>query len=127
MRLCDRPVQARSIGENYIWFSFDAICGGPRSHLDYLEISERWDIVVVSGIRQCQMKNADGLRRFVWLVDVLYDRRRRLLLTSELPIETMLSEATPHVDTHRTQSRLAEMRSASFATGTPAAGRPLCQ
>jgi cell division protein ZapE len=73
------------------------------------------------------MQNTDALRRFIWLVDVLYDRRRRLLLASELPIEAMLSEATPHVDTQRTQSRLAEMQSASFAASAPAAMSPLCQ
>ncbi|HEY4297598.1 MAG TPA: cell division protein ZapE [Paraburkholderia sp.] len=127
VHLCDRSVPACSIGEHYIWFTFDVICVGPRSHLDYLELSERWDIVVVSDIRQCQMQNTDALRRFIWLVDVLYDRRRRLLLASELPIEAMLSEATPHVDTQRTQSRLAEMQSASFAASAPAAMSPLCQ
>lgn len=127
VHLCDRPVPACDVGEHYIWFSFDVICVGPRSHLDYLEVSERWDIVVVADIRQCQMQNTDALRRFIWLVDVLYDRRRRLLLASELPIDTMLSEAAPHVDMQRTQSRLAEMRSASFTATAPAATSPLCQ
>ncbi|POZ60663.1 cell division protein ZapE [Chromobacterium alticapitis] len=126
VRLSDRPVQARAVGDDCVWFDFDAICLGPRSHLDYLEISERWNVVVVSDIRQAQLNKADGLRRFIWLVDVLYDRRQRLLLASERPIETMLREVALSVDTHRTLSRLAEMQSASFAAASPIEMSPLC-
>lgn len=59
-------------------------------------------------------------------MDVLYDRRKRLLLTSERPIETMLREVALSVDTHRTLSRLAEMQSASFAVTIPTEISPLC-
>lgn len=126
VRLSDRPVPVRAVGDDYVWFDFDAICLGPRSHLDYLEISERWNVVVVSNIWQAQLNKADGLRRFIWLVDVLYDRRQRLLLASERPIETMLREVALSVDTHRTLSRLAEMQSASFTATVPMEMSPLC-
>lgn len=55
VRLSDRAVPARAAGDDCVWFDFDAICLGPRSHLDYLEISERWNAVVVSNIRQAQL------------------------------------------------------------------------
>ena len=125
--LSGRPLPTRAQGPGCVWFDFDAICLGPRSHLDYLEISERWHTVIVSDIAQAQLNKADGLRRFIWLVDVLYDRRQRLLLISERPIETMLREVALSVDTHRTLSRLAEMQSASFAAATAIEMSPLCQ
>jgi cell division protein ZapE len=127
VRLSDRPVQARAVGDDCVWFDFDPICTRPRSHLDYLEISERWKVVVVSDNRQAQLNKADGLRRFIWLVDVLYDRRQRLLLVPERPIETMLRQVVLSVDTRRTLSRLAEMQTASFAAASPIEMSPLCQ
>jgi cell division protein ZapE len=68
----------------------------------------------------------DGLRRFIWLVDVLYDRRLCLMLTSEQAIESMLRQVTHSVDTHRVLSRLAEMRSAAYFTSSPLKTQPLC-
>lgn len=125
--LSGRPLPARAHSPDCVWFDFETLCLGPRSHLDYLEMSERWHTVVVSDIVQTQLNKADGLRRFIWLVDVLYDRRQRLLLISERPIETMLREITLSADTHRTLSRLAEMQSASFAAATAIEMSPLCQ
>ncbi|WP_162897146.1 MULTISPECIES: cell division protein ZapE [Chromobacterium] len=125
--LSGRPLPARAQSPDCVWFDFETICLGPRSHLDYLEMSERWHTVIVSDIAQAQLNKADGLRRFIWLVDVLYDRRQRLLLISERPIETMLREVTLSADTHRTLSRLAEMQSASFAAAAPIEMSPLCQ
>ena len=124
--LCGRAVPVRALGTRCVWFDFESICLGPRSHLDYLEISERWDAVVVSDIRQAHLNKPDGLRRFIWLVDILYDRRQRLLLGAERAIESMLREVTLSVDTHRTLSRLAEMQSAAFALDTPLETSPLC-
>lgn len=126
IKLCGRDVAVRALGERCAWFDFESICLGPRSHLDYLEISERWDAVVVSGIRQAQLNKPDGLRRFIWLVDILYDRRQRLLLEAERDIESMLRAVTLSVDTHRTLSRLAEMQSADFALATPLENSLLC-
>jgi cell division protein ZapE len=125
--LSGRSLAPRALGVNWIWFDFDTICLGPRSHLDYLEMSERWEVVVLSDIRQAQLNKPDGLRRFIWLVDVLYDRRTCLLLASEQSIDTMLQDVAHSVDTDRTLSRLAEMRSASFAAATPIAAAPLYQ
>ncbi|WP_066331051.1 cell division protein ZapE [Azohydromonas lata] len=121
-----RSIPVRGLGEDGVWFDFQSICLGPRSHLDYLEISERWSGVIVSDMLQSQLNKADGLRRFIWLVDILYDRRRRLLLGGERPVEQMLRDVPCAVDMERTLSRLAEMQSASFAVATPLEMSPLC-
>jgi cell division protein ZapE len=125
--LSGRSLPVRALGPRCVWFDFETICLGPRSHLDYLEMAERWDVVVISDIQQRQLNQADGLRRFIWLVDVLYDRRQCLLLVAECPIETLLQAVELSVDIHRTLSRLSEMRSVSFPFTPAIEMSPLCQ
>ncbi|WP_037585607.1 cell division protein ZapE [Stenoxybacter acetivorans] len=109
-----RKITPYAIGKYCIWFDFDTICLGFYSHLDYLEISEKWEVIVVSNISYYGLKNADGLRRFIWLVDILYDQKKHLFISSEEPIETMLSKLEETIDISRTISRLHEMKSAIF-------------
>ncbi|MCY0966559.1 cell division protein ZapE [Parathalassolituus penaei] len=110
VRLSGRAVNARAEGEGVVWFDFEAICMGPRSHLDYLEIAERWSQVVVSGIHRRLLHEPNALRRLIWLVDVLYEHRLRLWLISEEPILELLSDPELEADTVRLVSRLMEMQ-----------------
>lgn len=112
--LCGRKVMAEAVGQHAVWFRFDTLCLGPRSHLDYLDLADRWNTIVVSDIHQAGLDKPDGLRRFIWLVDVLYDRRLQLYLTSQDDIAQMLQQVPIPGDMPRTLSRLAEMQSAGF-------------
>jgi len=114
--LSNRPIPARAACANAVWFDFFHLCMGNRSHLDYLEIAERWRTVAVSNIQRCRLLNPDALRRFIWLIDILYDRKIKLLLSSEMPIDELLADVldSKH-DLCRTRSRLQEMQSIHFA------------
>ncbi|WP_369854544.1 cell division protein ZapE [Candidatus Thalassolituus haligoni] len=112
-----RGLPVRALDESCVWFDMAAICEGPRSHLDYLELAERWSTVVISDIQTRHLWRADTLRRFIWLVDVLYEHKHKLLLSSERPIQEMLADPALAADTLRSLSRLMEMQSPSFQSG----------
>ncbi len=100
-----------SNNEGLVWLDFEATCAGPRSHLDYLQLVEAFDTLVLTGIFHKQLENPNTLRRFIWLVDVAYEYRRRLFISSEVPILELLENPAFEEDTSRLISRLVEMKS----------------
>jgi cell division protein ZapE len=97
-----------------VWFDFATLCGGPRSQNDYLEIASRFHTVLLSGVPQMPPRLASEARRFTWLVDVLYDRRVKLILSAAVPPEQLYTEGPLAHEFPRTVSRLQEMQSAEY-------------
>jgi cell division protein ZapE len=97
-----------------VWFDFRTLCGGPRSQNDYLEIAARFHTVLLSNVPQMPPRLASEARRFTWLVDVLYDRRVKLVISAAVPADQLYTEGPLAHEFPRTVSRLAEMQSAEF-------------
>jgi len=110
----NREIRALRRAGGVVWFDFRTLCGGPRSQNDYLEIASRFHTVLVSGVPQMSPRLASEARRFTWLVDVLYDRRVKLILSAAVPPERLYTEGPLVHEFPRTVSRLAEMQSADF-------------
>ncbi len=109
-----RVLNARRRAGGVVWFDFRELCGGPRSQNDYLELAARFHTVLVSGVPQMSPRLASEARRFTWLVDVMYDRRVKLILSAEVEAEALYTEGPLAHEFPRTVSRLHEMRSAEF-------------
>ncbi len=97
-----------------VWFDFRTLCGGPRSQNDYLEIASRFHTVLLSNVPQMPPRMASEARRFTWLVDVLYDRRVKLIMSAATAPEDLYTEGPLAHEFPRTVSRLSEMQSAEF-------------
>jgi len=109
-----REITARRKAGGVVWFDFKWLCGGPRSQNDYLEIASRFHTLILSAVPQMQPRMASEARRFTWLVDVLYDRRVKLIMSAEVPPEQLYLEGPLAHEFPRTVSRLNEMQSAEF-------------
>jgi len=109
-----REIRARRRAGGVIWFDFRTLCGGPRSQNDYLEIATQFNTLLLSDVPRMSARNASEARRFTWLVDVLYDRRVKLILSAEVPPEALYTEGPLAHEFPRTVSRLNEMQSAEF-------------
>lgn len=124
------------------WFAFDALCNGPRSARDYIELANRYRYILVSSVPRLggeprgwikargtedgsslvstgerQLSYApqdDPARRFISLVDELYDRRVQLYLQSEQTLETLYQGSTLALQFRRTYSRLRAMQNTSY-------------
>jgi cell division protein ZapE len=109
-----RQIQARHKAGGVIWFDFATLCGGPRSQNDYLEIASRFHTLILSGVPQMPPRMASEARRFTWLIDVLYDRRVKLIISAEVPAEALYTEGPLAHEFPRTVSRLNEMQSTEY-------------
>jgi cell division protein ZapE len=109
-----RQIRARRRAGGVVWFDFAVLCGGPRSHNDYLEIAAQFHTVLLSNIPQMSAGQASEARRFTWLVDVLYDQRVKLLASAEVPPEQLYMSGALAGEFARTASRLIEMQSRDY-------------
>ena len=109
-----RQITARRRAGGVVWFDFRTLCGGPRSQNDYLEIASQFHTVLLSGVPHMPVRMASEARRFTWLVDVLYDRRVKFILSAEVAPELLYAEGPLAHEFPRTVSRLNEMQSAEY-------------
>ena len=77
-----REIEARRRAGGVVWFDFKTLCGGPRSQNDYLEIATQFHTVLLSDVPHMPVSMASPARRFTWLIDVLYDRRVKLIMSA---------------------------------------------
>lgn len=66
-------------------FSFKELCVDAVGTVDYVALSEAFDVLVLTDVPRFRSSDEDSARRFAALVDVLYDRQRRLLCTVDAP------------------------------------------
>lgn len=109
-----RQIRARRRAGGVVWFDFKSLCGGPRSQNDYLEIASQFHTVFLSDVPHMPVRMASEARRFTWLVDVLYDRRVKFILSAAVPPEELYTEGPLAHEFPRTVSRLNEMQSREF-------------
>jgi cell division protein ZapE len=114
MHIEARQIQALRRAGGVIWFDFRTLCGGPRSQNDYLEIASQFHTLMLSNVPQMSVRQASEARRFTWLVDVLYDRRVKLVMSAAVPPEELYVEGPMSHEFPRTVSRLTEMQSQEF-------------
>jgi cell division protein ZapE len=109
-----REIRAVRRAGGVVWFDFQTLCGGPRSQNDYLEIAAQFHTVLLSNVPHMPVNMASPARRFTWLVDVLYDRRVKLILSAAVPAEQLYTEGPLAHEFPRTVSRLNEMQSQEY-------------
>jgi cell division protein ZapE len=109
-----RQIRARRKAGGVVWFDFKTLCGGPRSQNDYLEMASRFHTVLLSDVPHMPVRMASEARRFTWLVDVLYDRHVKLIMSAAVPPEALYTEGPLAHEFPRTISRLNEMQSTQY-------------
>ncbi len=143
INILGRTVQYQSIYKKHIAFDFTELCLGPRSHFDYIEIAKKFDVIVLlnvpelggavgehikargtedgsigsgsTGERQVMLAPMDdGARRFIALIDELYDQRIKLYLSCNVPLNQLYTQGSLDFQFERARSRLIEMGSEAY-------------
>ncbi|MDE2138475.1 MAG: AFG1 family ATPase [Gammaproteobacteria bacterium] len=109
-----RAIAVRREGPGVVWFDFTALCAGPRSQDDYIEIAREYQSVMVSDVPVLDAGMDDEARRFIELVDELYDRNVNLIVSAAAPPSGLYRGERLAAPFERTASRLIEMPSAEY-------------
>ncbi|MHB2168469.1 cell division protein ZapE [Alsobacter sp. R-9] len=97
-------------------FSFDELCGQPLGASDYLAVAERFHTVMIDGVPVMGIEKRNEAKRFITLVDALYDSGVKLLATAEAEPHGLYTatDGREAFEFDRTVSRLIEMRSREY-------------
>jgi cell division protein ZapE len=94
--------------------SFDALCGQPRGAADYLALATHFHTVMIDDIPQLTPLQRDVAKRFVVLIDALYEHRVNLWASAAAAPEALYPAGDVAFEFGRTVSRLAEMQAADY-------------
>ncbi len=95
-------------------FSFASLCEAPLGARDYLKLAQAYEALMVDGVPQFGRTNPSAAKRFVLLVDTLYDRGLKLSASFAVPLDQLAAESRLAGEFQRTVSRLVEMQSAAY-------------
>lgn len=117
----DIPMKGRSIhvprsAGRAARFSFSDLCEVPLGASDFLTIAEHYDVVMIDHVPMLGPEKRNATKRFIILVDALYDHAVRLFISAEDWPERLLTEkkGVEGFEFDRTVSRLFEMRSNDY-------------
>lgn len=107
-----RPVPFVRRYERALWLNYADLCERAFSYRDYLELFNGIESVILQDVNVASL---DGAKRLGWLVEVVYDSAKRLVLTSHKSIDSLFSDVAipPHlkIEFRRVESRIKELTS----------------
>ena len=110
----NRTILAKGVGKGVIWFDFEALCGGTRSKSDYVELSKTFHTLLLSEVPILTEENDDAARRFIDLIDELYDRKVNIFIVAKSAPNRLYRGTRLKEDFKRTASRLIEIQSSEY-------------
>ena len=106
------------------WTSFAALCEQPLGAADYRTIARTFQTVLLEGIATLGPDKRNEARRFITLIDALYDGRVRLIASAAAEPDALYPQGDGADVFQRTASRLIEMRSRDYLENRRPAARP---
>ncbi len=109
-----RRIGVRARTRGMAWFDFAALCEGPRGSADYIEIATEFHTLLLGDIPVFDARGDDAARRFVTLIDELYDRHVNLVCTADAAPAALYRGERLIGAFERTASRLIEMQGEDY-------------
>jgi len=109
------PKAARGVA----WFDFPELCEQPLGAADYLALAERYHTIIVESVPALTRDKHNEARRFMTLVDALYECRVNLIVSADAEPDRLYQAGDGAFEFERTASRLMEMRSQSYIETPP--------
>ncbi len=114
LNILNRKIQSISCSKEIAWFDFDVICTTPRAAQDYIKLAQQFNTIIVTNIPVMDEYSDDKTRRFIYLIDELYDRNVTLIASADEAPEKLYQGNMLEFAFRRVSSRLVEMRSHQY-------------
>ncbi len=111
LQVMGRTLVVPLAAEGVARFDFEALCEQPLGAGDYLALATHFHALILDGIPRLSPDNYDVARRFIVLIDTLYDHRVKLLASAAAPPDQLYERGENARMFERTASRLEEMQS----------------
>ena len=115
-----RAVKLAQANDHAMRASFDRLCKEALGPADYLKIAESFDTVMIEDVPVMTRDQRDQAKRFVTLIDALYEAKVRVLISAEAEPEALYPAGDGSFEFARTVSRLSEMRSRKYLAASKA-------
>ncbi|MEM9168988.1 MAG: AFG1/ZapE family ATPase, partial [Pseudomonadota bacterium] len=119
-----RTLTVRRTARGAARFGFDELCAQPLGPSDYLAIARHYATVFIDAIPIMGPEKRNEAKRFVTLIDALYDTRTKLVCSAAGEPDDLYHAGDGAFEFERTASRLIEMRSADYLRAAREPGAP---
>jgi cell division protein ZapE len=109
-----RELEVRRAAAGCARFLFEELCARPLGPADFLAIARTFDTVLLEGVPILKPALRDQAARFRTLIDALYERRTKLIMSAEAEPDRLYTDGEQAFEFERTASRLFEMRSHTY-------------
>ena len=116
IQLAGRSVAVRALAGDVLWVEFSELCEQSHSVRDYLELAREFHTLLLEAVPLMTEEQDEAARRFIHLVDALYDHNVTLIVTAEVPPEQLYTGRRLQQAFARTASRLTEMSGQAYLT-----------
>lgn len=116
LTVAGRPIQAVSVADGLAWFDFDQLCRSYRSPMDYIQIANQFDTLIIANIPLLHKDDDSAAQRLINLIDTAYDYHVKLLFSGAAAPDTLYQGNQLTMPFQRAASRIWEMSTESYLT-----------
>ena len=109
-----RDLTLPKVADGIVWASFSELCEQPLGAEDYNTLASEYHTLFLTHIPQMNAESRNEAKRFVLLVDALYEHRTRLICSADAPAYDLYPSGDGSFEFQRTVSRLMEMQSNTY-------------
>ena len=109
-----RKIEIENFYEKVIKFNFDELCNRNLGSEDYIAIANNCDFIFIKDLPDFNEDNSNQQQRFIVLIDIIYEKKIPLMVTSEISLDKINSSKSLIEPFKRTVSRLYELTSMDY-------------
>ena len=109
-----RKLKIENFYDKVIKFDFNELCNKYLGSEDYISIANTCDFIFIENLPDFNEDNSNQQQRFITLIDIIYEKKIPLMITSKLNLESINSSKSMKEPFKRTISRLYELTSINF-------------
>ena len=109
-----RKLVIQNYYDNIAKFNFDELCNRNLGSEDYIGVANNCDFIFIENLPDFNESNSNQQQRFISLIDIIYEKKIPLMITSKVKLEKINSSKSMKEPFKRTVSRLYELTSINF-------------